>query len=114
MASDYAWIITKDHLSDGPHDQWNEKGVVGPWHTKLSDDAVSFSLKSAELARNYERSNTFRMYDDDGELYYTGTLYWDGGEPTEDQTYGPLGDFGMPNAGAVVIRYNGHPEWECG
>jgi hypothetical protein len=33
---------------------------------------------------------------------------------TEAACYGPLGDFGRPNAGCVEIRYPGHPEMDCG
>lgn len=41
----------------------------------------------------------FRMYDDDGELYYDGRIVgdYDGFEP--------LDDFGMPNVGCTNIRY---------
>lgn len=104
--SDYGWIIDVDHLADDT----TEAGTIGPRDAKGEN--------KTELAANYQHHNQFRMYDDDGELYYTGTLYWDGDhdgdEPTEEQVYGPLGDYGMPNAGAVVIRYTGHPGWECG
>lgn len=120
--SRYAWIIVKDHLSDGPNDPLgNDKGVVGPRGAAISDDATTFSLKSAELARNYEHRHQFRMYDDDGELYYTGTLYWDGeasspdvGDDDLEVCYAPLAEFGMGAAGCTHIRYSGKPGWDCG
>lgn len=106
MTSSYAWIITKDHLGD------DDRGTVGPHDANISEDATTFSQMSAELSRNYPLRNQFRMYDDDGILYYTGMLYYH--EDDEESCYGPLGDFGMPNAGAVLIKYTGHPEMDCG
>ena len=49
------------------------------------------------------------MYDDDGELYYTGFMVlFDGGDE-----FGPLEDFGGPNAGCTEIRIkNAAGEWE--
>jgi hypothetical protein len=47
------------------------------------------------------------MYDDDGKLYYAGTIWgdYDGFEP--------LDDFGMPNAGCTSIEYkNDAGTWE--
>lgn len=112
--SPYAWIIDQDHLdlseTLGP-DFSNEKGVMGPRDANVTGG--TYEENKAELERNYKAHNQFKMYDDDGELYYTGTLYHDG-EADEEACYGPLGDFGMPNAGAVLITYAGHPEMDCG
>lgn len=103
-ASPYAWIIDIDHLADSSSD---EAGTVGP-HDAAGDD------KDA-LASHYPNRHQFRMYDDDEELYYTGTLFWIGdAEPEEEFTYGPLGDFGTPNAGAVSVRYTDKSSWDCG
>lgn len=45
---------------------------------------------------------SFKLFDDDGELYYTGY-----GKPlTEVEGFEPLDDFGMPNAGCTDIRYD--------
>lgn len=43
-------------------------------------------------------TESFKMYDDDGELYYSG---W----AKQDADFDPLDDFGMPNAGCTEIRY---------
>jgi hypothetical protein len=40
------------------------------------------------------------MYDDDGELYYEGYSL-------AGSDFGPLWDFGMPNAGCTGIKYKG-------
>ena len=104
--SPYAWIIDTDHLADAGDS--GESGVIGP------RDAAGDS--KSELARNYAHRHQFRMYDDDRELYYTGTLFWNGDadDPDEEAVYGPLGDFGMPNAGCVLIAYTDRPNWDCG
>lgn len=36
---------------------------------------------------------------------------WD---DSDDFVYGPLRDFGAPNAGCTDIRYTGRKEWDCG
>ena len=107
--STYAWIIDKDHLEDGAGD----RGVSGPWNANVGGEVSEYAADKAQLTANYENHFQFRMYDDDGELYYTGTMFCDG-EPDEEACYGPLGDFGMPNAGAVLIKYTRHPEMDCG
>lgn len=104
--SPYAWIIDTDHLADSG--DRGDAGVIGP------HDANGGSKD--ELARNYAHHHQFRMYDDDQELYYTGTAFWNGASdsPEEEFVYGPLGDYGMPNAGCVLIKYTGKPQWDCG
>jgi hypothetical protein len=101
--STYAWIITKDHLAE-PGDTDTDVGTTGP--SDAPDDLIALLSDG--------KGHTFRMYDDDGELYYTGRLVARDDEMGEDECYGPLGDFGMPNAGAVTITYAGHKEWDCG
>lgn len=121
MSSPYAWIIDQDHLT-GPGGEFyrpedDEKGIVGPHNADIPRWRLSdYDQSKACLLANYQHHHQFRMYDDDGELYYTGTLYWNGeaDQLTEEQAYGPLGDYGMPNAGAVEIRYTGRKEWDCG
>lgn len=46
----------------------------------------------------------FRIYDDDGELYYAG-VYGEGDNPGDEDQFAPLDEFGTPNAGATEIRY---------
>jgi len=88
MSSKYHWIITTDHIDS------NSKGTVGP--RNAPDTIPEHWIKGI-----------FKMYDDDGELYYTGTLSFDPKfEDSEPEVwFFPLEDFGEPNAGAVDIRY---------
>lgn len=94
--SAYAWIIDRDHLADPHDDDWpGDAGTCGP------RDAPAAYLEA--LRADHEAGAAFRMYDDDGELYYSGRrlpVYGD-----EEADFGPLEDFGAPNAGATEIHY---------
>ena len=87
--SKYYWIIT---------DVGNGLGL---------DEDVGTS--SHDSKKNWESRphQQFKMYDDDGILYYKGTIFgeYDGFEPLEN--------FGMSNAGCTDIQYkNIIGEWE--
>lgn len=100
--SSYAWKITRDHLAQGDDD---EAGTYGP--STISDEQV------AQLDRG--EGLTFRMRDDDGELYYTGRIVGVGDDPAslDEEAFSPLVDFGTPNAGAVTIEYRqASGQWE--
>lgn len=91
----YAWIITKDHLEN------LAVGVLGPREASVEHvDALRAGAGTG-----------FRMYDDDGILYYSGRGIWD--EESEDAHVGPLRDFGRPSAGAVRIEWDGDPSATC-
>lgn len=88
----YGWIIDKDIISFGDH-----TGTTGP---------RNISPEHQEMLKN-GGGKKFKMYDDDGELYYEGRIV---GEYSE---FEPLDDFGMPNAGCTDIQYkNEKGEWE--
>jgi hypothetical protein len=119
--STYAWIIDRDHMpdTDAPEGSYlNAKGLTGP---STATDALLARLKAGEGVK-------FRMYDDDGEIYYTGRLVLADGDENvttttsehyrhpivnggtvfaadESASFGPLRDFGTGNAGATEIRY---------
>jgi len=99
----YAWIIHTDHMGDEPH----VPGTIGP--RDAPDDLI------ARLHRG--EGQPFRLYDDDGELYYSGRIVSDPPTPDRspgDDAFGPLNDFGEPNAGCTEIRYRSGPKgsWE--
>ncbi|WP_405056992.1 hypothetical protein OG474_30180 [Kribbella sp. NBC_01505] len=107
-ASDYAWIIDRDHLDEETPlvGMASEVGVMGP------SDAPVELLAELIAGAGY----VFKVYDDDGVKYYTGRLAFipeDDGLPSIAATAGPLDDFGTPNAGATSVRYPGKPEWNC-
>lgn len=112
IPSPYAWYIDRDHLFNP---SWegviNEAGTVGPHNAAGGNNQRG---NKRDLESHYAHHHQFRMFDDDGELYYTGTLFWqDGDEPDEFYLVAPLADFGTPNAGAVLIKYTGKPGWDC-
>jgi hypothetical protein len=73
----------------------------------LDDDVGTTSMSSKKNWKAMKRQK-FKMYDDDGILYYKGYLYGDDADGFE-----PLDDFGMPNAGCVDIKYkSNNGEWE--
>jgi len=88
--STYGWVITKDKLCEGEGDR-NDKGTMGP---RSMPEEIVQRLNSGE-------GRTFRMLDDDEEIYYYGRYI---GDDSEDML-GPLDDFGMPNAGCTMIQY---------
>ena len=105
MTSSYGWLITHDSIADEEYkapSNLNAKGMYGP--RDIGDDHRA-TLESVAKAgyKNYhgESVRKFKVYDDDGELYYTG-LYIG---PDDEEMFGPLEDFGTPNAGAAEIRY---------
>lgn len=116
-----AFLITRDHLAEQePADEvgaagtnLNAVGVTGP---RDATEAEVAQLK-AGLGR------TFRMFDDDSELYYEGR-WIEGAERMERGLFGifmvesdelePLDCFGTPNAGCTYIEYqNANGEWEA-
>lgn len=101
--SEYAWIITTDYLAE-TLDMESEVGVIGP------RDATEKQIADLKAGKG----RTFTMYDDDGARYYKGRLVSVNGEmesATDDFCIAPLRDFGTPNAGAILIKWAGHPEW---
>lgn len=90
MPANHAWIIDKD-LIDG-----KAVNLTGP-----RDAHPDFAAK---LKADPKAGKKFKMYDDDGELYYEGRiLYAD--DADGDVEFRPLDDFGMPGAGCTEIRY---------
>jgi len=81
----YRWKITKDWIDDGTN---SREGTEGP--RNLND---SISDNAAE----------FKLYDDDGNLYYEGIIYGD------YEGFEPMDDFGTPNAGCTMMKLDG--EW---
>lgn len=88
------WIITNDHLAepDGiAGTNMNAVTVVGPSDYDGPTDIGALRVP-------------FRMYDDDGTLYYEGRMNADALEAFGDGR-DPLSGFGMPNAGATRLDY---------
>lgn len=107
--SDYGWLIYKDHLDK------EDIQVIGP---RDIPDALQDRLLKGEGIR-------FKLYDDDGELYYSGRIIFTDASlevstPHDYDGYrlplegslpeiagAPLWDYGIPAAGATEIRFKG-------
>tara|TARA_R100001530_G_scaffold128140_1_gene97722 strand:+ start:75 stop:353 length:279 start_codon:yes stop_codon:yes gene_type:complete len=87
--SKYWWKITQDHIDEAYQD--DSENLVGP---RNADQTITANKA------------VFKLYDDDGELYYSGEIYgdYDGFEP--------LDDFGAPNAGCTAIKIEGGGRYE--
>lgn len=125
----YAWIIDRDYLADPriePGKDVSDDSDVGRVGPRNADPRLVSRLHHPQ-----KTGARFKIYDDDGELYYAGRLVLlDADEETlvvakvegfripivtkglGEYGYGPLNDFGDPNAGATEIRYkDGRNQW---
>lgn len=94
----YAWIITHDYL---PLDLEliSRVGFVGPR-----------GVSQEQLEQLYAgEGEPFRMFDDDRTLVYEGRFL---GDATSEEAFGPLEDFGTPDAGCTYIEYMVAGRWE--
>jgi hypothetical protein len=97
--SSYAWVITVDHLYEPGDELPSRVGTQGP------RDATE-----AQFARAATEGREWRVLDDDGIVYYEGTI-WTEDESSTELDFSPLWDFGQPDAGAVAIQYREGGEW---
>lgn len=81
----YNWIIEKDYIGTKAKGRNN------------------FSISQID---NKENESDFRMYDDDGILYYAGKIWGD------FEGFEPLDDFGEGYAGCTEIKYKVKNQWE--
>ena len=97
----YFWTVTTDHIADpertAPSNS-NAHGMTGPRNVTMSSEEI----------QKHPDAQQFRIYDDDGELYYTGFMVEDDSAEGED----PLTDFGEPNAGATRLDVKEGRGWQ--
>lgn len=91
----YCWVITKDRLGDPKAPKATSSNALGLYGPSTAIEAH----KVVTLMRG----DKFRMYDDDGELYYEGKLLIDRQNP-DITLFEPLDDFGF-EAGCTGIQY---------
>lgn len=101
-----AFIITRDHISEKFGNQ-SRVGLTGP---RAASDRDMERLKAGE-------GIAFKLYDDDGELYYEGRRLE---ESDCDELYdaepelAPLDCFGLPDSGCTEQRErNAEGKWEA-
>ena len=94
------WIITKDHIEDGA-----AVGTGSPyWRSDKHPEIFNATTKQEieKLAKKYKLNVRFKMYDDDGEVYYEGRM--------QIEDFHPMDDFGMPNSGCTELWYSKNNE----
>ena len=102
----YAWIIDKEQSDDGIGNlKPSTRRTIGP---RSASENLLARLKAGE-------GRPFRMLDDDDELIVEGRII--SSDPSDDmgeEYFGPLEDFGEPNAGCTSIQYQNPvtKEWE--
>lgn len=95
--TEYAWLVDVDHSDVEFGGGMKDVEIYGP--CEISDE-LKEQLQAGE-------GEYFKMYDADGNLYYTGRIVGD------FEGFEPLDDYGMPNAGAIDIHYkNKNGEFE--
>lgn len=95
------WMITKDLIDDG------ESKFVGRVPKIVRDTTEEGKLQWAK-----ELPCEFRLYDDDGELYYEGKC-GDLSQYDEEHAFAPL-DWAMSYSGCTTMQYRepGSKEWK--
>jgi hypothetical protein len=91
----YAWIIDTDSQPDHSEAQGTNSNAVGMVGPKAAAPELVRRLKMGE-------GHKFRLLDGDDEVTYTGRFI---GDERSQDAFGPLDDFGMPNAGCTTIEY---------
>lgn len=110
MTATYAWKLTYDHLDHVRDDTAGPYGINPALEARL-DTAIKMGRE------RYYRENSgddrsplvawFKIYDDDGVIYYTGVRTGVESDAffRSEEGFEPLDDYGTPNAGATEIRY---------
>ena len=94
----FCFQITQDHLEGNGPDS-----IAGSWRGELEE---------AETAK--ASSRVFYLYDDDGERYYTGRMFWDyPGDPSEDDSY-EIYRWGSRYAGTTLLKFHGASHLDIG
>ena len=110
------WIITKDKINTGgPFDVesraykvWNAPKDTKAQYKECPPEAMEPFKRAFARGLNYE----FRLFDDDGELYYEGKCK-DLDQQDEESAFAPL-DWAEHDAGCTRMDYRkkGEKEWK--
>jgi hypothetical protein len=95
MTTGYYWRITQDYINREPEDRkFNRVGTEGPGNPE-ADTSLPLSI-------------TFRLKDDDGQVYY-------GGKAANEESLELAFDFGIADAGCTALEVKVQPDgcWCC-
>jgi len=79
-----------------------------PWiidSSPIDNEEKTEGVMSPNYTPDQKLAHKFRLLDDDGEVYYKG-------RSSDNSSFAPLDDYGMPNAGCTEIQYLNHGKWE--
>lgn len=75
--------------------------IITKGHNCCKDDTPLATKEQLKAIKKAGFLDHFKMFDDDGMLYYSGYV-----KPDPDQEgFEPLDDYGTPNAGCTEIQY---------
>lgn len=103
MTMSYGWVIARDLIDVDARGK--------------SDHSDDFRLGNTDSAPglavlNSKDSIEFEIFDDDGELYFTGFL-WDQDDEWEDNVLVAPLRWARRFAGATLIKFPSEPSWTC-
>jgi len=115
------WIITKDLINTAPGEKSKvnfrrvSKEFKEAYRTVIADEhRTETEARQAQMLEEFKDSMNFqfRLYDDDGELYYEG-LCKDLDDVDGDQAFEPL-DWAMNDVGCTRMDYRkkGAVKWQ--
>jgi hypothetical protein len=110
------WEITQDFIDT------DAVGTAGPGRFEMPTDGWPVTVDMAQFGPVPPTGpwRYFRLFDDDGELYYEGRIFIRsdvlseelGYDTLERAEFAPLWNFGQPSAGCTMISYLVDGEWE--
>jgi len=98
--SSYGWIITEDHINTGDANKMNRR----------CPDDIKETLQRVQAGKESipENGEEFRIYDGDGELYYSGILIGD-----DVTCFEPMDDFAVGSGCTEIkLKHKGTGAWE--
>lgn len=112
----YGFIIDRDHLFRNKITEESDEGMVRIGAVTQHDEPTdNFDMEKAKeelvskLTASPRQGIKFKLYDDDGELYYSGRYI--GPDDSETAQFSPL-DWGTWNAGCTYMKVkNDKGEW---
>jgi len=91
----HQWIITVDYVYESDINKDSTREYIDKTFGERDDTGT---VGPGKFKIGVPLPYPFKMYDDDGNLYYDGMS-------SHPDVFAPLDDFGMPNAGCTEIHY---------
>lgn len=83
-----------------------------PWridYDHLDNVPSAVTSRDYDAAKDAELTLRFRLYDDDGNLCYSGRMHPD--DDDEEAAFAPLDSYGTPNAGCTYMTLLEGGKW---